>query len=408
VAVATAFLLDLTRLVSRASIVPTGVDRVERAYLDRLLGAPVPVLGLVRTAYGFALLDQAGLTGLQQRLSGKVSWGAVDTLSGMRRGLSEPRKRAEADMRRLAMARCLPARLTRMLSKHVPDGAVYLNVGHSNLTDRVLTAVRVGAKARIAVMIHDTIPMDFPQFQRPGMADRFSHMLRRVRARADWIIVNSQATARDVQRIMAPWGELPPVIVAHLGVDTPRPLSAWPQPGGFDKDRPYFVTVGTIEPRKNHGFLLDLWAALLGDGVTPLPQLLICGRRGWNNQAVFDRLDTDPMMGRDVFELPDLDDGAVAAALDGSQGLLFPSLAEGYGLPPLEAAALGVRVICNDLAVYRETLGDIPVYASCDAIYLWQKTIMAILNGNVETTKGRAVDVPGWDAHFNTVLSRLV
>lgn len=402
------YLLDLSRLVSRAGRMPTGVDRVERAYLDNLLKGDAPLFGLVRTAYGFALLDRTGMSELRARFAGTTPWGQTDRLSRMRRGLSEPRRRAEADVRRLAIARCLPQRLTRMLKQHVPRGGIYLNIGHSNLTDRVLTAVVQGAAARVAVFVHDTIPVDFPQFQRAGVVERFGPMLRRVRARADWIICNSHQTEADLQRVMGPWGAIPPIIVAHLGVGLPEPAVSWPRPEGFDPDRPFFVTLGTIEPRKNHGFLLDVWASLVQDGKAPIPQLLICGTRGWNNEAVFGRLDTDPMIGRDVFELPGLADAEVAAVLGASAGLLFPSHAEGYGLPAIEAAALGVPVLCNDLPVYRETLGDIPVYASVDDIYPWQRIIMAILADNRAGSEKRLIDVPGWDAHFNTVLSRLV
>ena len=112
--------------------------------------------------------------------------------------------------------------------------------------------------------------------------------------------------------------------------------------------------------------MLDLWDDI------PDAHLLICGSRGWENHAVFDRLDTRPPR---VHELPGLDDGQVAALLQKSVGLLFPSFAEGYGLPPVEAAALGAPVLVNDLPIYREVLGDIPVYANVSDRYLWRKEI---------------------------------
>ena len=61
------------------------------------------------------------------------------------------------------------------------------------------------------------------------------------------------------------------------------------------------------------------------------------------------------------------------AVLKGASGFLFPSHAEGFGLPPVEAAALGVPILSNDLPVIREILGDIPVYASVSDRYLWFK-----------------------------------
>ncbi|MDA0962790.1 MAG: glycosyltransferase family 1 protein, partial [Proteobacteria bacterium] len=82
-------------------------------------------------------------------------------------------RRAESDLRRLARARCLPARLGAMLARHLPPRSVYLNVGHTNLTDRVLSAVRGVEGARIVAMVHDTIPLDFPDLQRPGTVPDF-------------------------------------------------------------------------------------------------------------------------------------------------------------------------------------------------------------------------------------------
>lgn len=130
------------------------------------------------------------------------------------------------------------------------------------------------------------------------------------------------------------------------------------------------MTVSTIEPRKNHTLLLDIWENLGPDA----PELHICGGRGWNNKEVFDRLASLPT-GSQVFERNELNDSSLAAHVQASQGLLFPSHAEGFGLPLVEAAALGVPILCNDLEVLRETLGDIPVYAKVSDSYLWDKIV---------------------------------
>jgi glycosyltransferase involved in cell wall biosynthesis len=95
--------------------------------------------------------------------------------------------------------------------------------------------------------------------------------------------------------------------------------------------------------------------------------------------------------------------------LQGAAGALFPSLAEGYGLPPIEAAALGVPVICNDLPVYREILGDIPVYASVLDRYLWRTTINDLTKDQraeqqTNLTRKPLITRPNWKNHFNLVL----
>jgi len=396
--------LDVTRLLRRVGGVPTGIDRVELAYLRALLADPIPLLGLARMRLGYALLDRAGLLGLESRVSGRIEWGAPDRLSRVIRRMRPEQRRAESDLRRLAVARCLPQRLGAMLRSHVPSGASYLNVGHSNLTDRVLSAIKHQAKARIAVMIHDTIPLDFPSVQRAETRPKFHAMLRRVRALADLVICNSEQTRRDVVRHMQAEGPVPSCVVAHLGVEVPEPAPL-DMPPVFRMDAPFFVVLGTIEPRKNHALLLSIWEDLAEEA--DCPQLVICGRRGWENEAVFTWLDQNPLVGDHVFECPGLSDGQVATLLKQSCGLLFPSLAEGYGLPPIEAAALGVPVICNDLPIYREVLGDIPVYVGIEDRYLWKNKIKGLMHPNQADEQAAApmgFSPPTWQQHFNAVL----
>lgn len=397
-------LVDITRTVRRAGRMPTGVDRVELAYLRHLPTLPEPVFALARTTLGYVLLGADGIAAMAARIEGRTPWGPADRLSLIARRQGAAVQRAQGDLRRFALDRCLPGRLAGMLARHLPAGVAYINVGHSNLTDRVLSAVRHGAGGRVAVLVHDTIPLDFPQYQRPGSARVFGAMLRRVQAQADLVICNSAHTAGRVAAHMRGRGRVPPTIVAHLGVSVPVPGALL---AGLDTGRPWFVALGTIEPRKGHDLLLDLWDEMQADPGPGTPRLLICGARGWNNRAVFDRLDRLAPDGL-VLEMPGLDDGRVAALLQDASGLLFPSRAEGYGLPPLEAAALGVPVVCTDLPPLRELLGDYPVYAAETDRYLWRNAI-----GNLATGGGRTGTVParggftppGWADHFNTVLN---
>ena len=84
--------------------------------------------------------------------------------------------------------------------------------------------------------------------------------------------------------------------------------------------------------------------------------------------------------------------------------MLFPSMAEGYGLPPVEALLGGARVLCNNLPVLQEILGQSAVYASVTAPDLWKNTILRWARdpGGAPGTGGFAG--PNWDDHFKTVL----
>ena len=193
-------------------------------------------------------------------------------------------------------------------------------------------------------------------------------------------------------------GGIPPAGVAHLGVYAPTP-DVGELPAGLLPKRPYFVIVGTIEPRKNHGFLLDLWQSM---GPTA-PPLLICGSRGWNNSAVFDRLDRLPPDGA-VQEIAGLSDNALAALVQGAAGMLFPSYAEGFGLPPAEALSLGTRVLCNDLPVLHEVLGDKAVYAALTEPYSWIRTIEDWAETPPDPRPATTFIAPTRAEHFKTVL----
>lgn len=381
-------LLDLSRLVSRAGRTLTGVDRVERAYLSAFLDSDVPCFGLVRTQLGYILLGRQGMEAVRAAsVDGRMVDGILPVL------------------RKRAVGRQPKALLSKMLRKHLPADAVYVNTGHSNLSKRVIKAVRKLPLARIVVLIHDTIPLDFPEYQADGATERFSKFLNRACDAADLLIYNSNQTQQDVQRHYS--GALPTGIVAHLGIDFAMP-DASDLPDRLLLEKPYFLTVGTIEPRKAHSVLLDTWQALEQELGADTPSLFICGSRGWKNEAVFERLDSLPP-NSPIQELSGLSDAAIASLMSGATALLFPSYAEGFGLPLAEAAFHNTPIVCNDLPIYREFLSNIPVYAPSGDAKLWYQCVMityrnSLASQDVEAPEARQWTPPTWEAHFERVL----
>lgn len=387
--------LDITRLVGRAGRVLTGVDRVELAYLRRFLADDVPCYFIARTSYGYVLLDRSGGQSIL-RATLKGEWGQSDLLSRLRFKMPKRVQAAQSFVRKHRVARCGRSRLALMLSEHLPKGVDLYIVGHTNLEFEFVSAFKLSVDARVHVMIHDTIPLDYPEVQRPQTVTDFNRQLRVVSEEADRVIAVSKVTSDSLTPHLQRHGRVPPIIVAHPGIDPVMPRYA-EIPPDLDLSRPYFVTVGTIEPRKYHSLLLEVWESL---DTEERPLLLICGNRGWLNQTVFEALDRGVP---DVIEVPDLSDSALAAVVHGSKGMLFPSIAEGFGMPPIEAAALGTPVVCADLPVYRETLGDRIVYLDPQDNYSWRETVNE-LKTNEDGERAAYVSLPKWDDHFAAVL----
>ena len=401
---APAWLLDLTRAIARLDRGPlTGIDRVELAYLRYLLARPEPMFALVRTGLGFVLLGRTGAQGILGRMTGQVPLGRADLLGLLTQRHVPQRVQAEADARRLSIARCLPMRLGTMLRSALPKGTVYVNVGHANLTERVIRAVKSMPEARMVVMVHDTIPLEYPQFCRAGVPADFSRKVGLVSANADLVVHTADCTRAVTEVHFGKAGRVPAGVTAPLGVEIVPPDA---QDVG-DLKRPYYVALGTIEPRKNIGFLLQVWAELQ-KATPPAPHLYIVGNRGWAAPAVFDQLDAVAASGA-ITLLHRYDDASVAALLQGAEALLFPSLAEGYGLPPIEAAALGVPVMSSKLPVVEETLGDYPVYLDTSDVYAWVAAINHQMRHWKQTPDAqRQIRVPpSWVDHFDRVFGKV-
>lgn len=215
--------------------------------------------------------------------------------------------------------------------------------------------------ARGRFFIHDLIGISHPEYFRQGFLQEHHDRVRVALTVARGIIVNS----RDTQKALAQYAEAaglqcPPVVVAPLAPSVARS----PDPGPRPVLEPYFVVLGTIEPRKNHLLLLHLWRDLIArHGSAGVPRLYIIGQRGWEFENVVDLLERcEPLRGV-VFERNDCGDAELANLLHHAQALLMPSFAEGYGLPVAEALAAGLPVIASDLPTFREIAGEIPEYA---------------------------------------------
>lgn len=304
------------------------------------------------------------------------------------------RMRIVSMARRLHLSALTGGARLRAALRAVGKQTTYLVVSHQNLDrPRPIARLKATAHARFVCLIHDLIPLDAPHLTRPRQTARHRKRIAAVAALADAAIANSSATA-DALRCWLGHRQIP-IGVAPLGTDLPDGIPP-PPPGA-----PYFVCLGTIETRKNHDLLLDVWQRLMAQRGDGAPRLLLIGKRGFGSERFVSRL---AALGDIVVERGELPDRAVTALLRGARALLLPSLAEGFGLPVAEALTLGVPVLCSDLPALRETGSEVPEYLDPQDGASW---LHAVLDFTTDSSRHRAQLArlarwrpPSWSDHF--------
>jgi glycosyltransferase involved in cell wall biosynthesis len=367
-------LLDVTRLVWRRWVgrQPTGIDRVCLAYLEH-----------------FAPEAQAVVQ--HRRFRGILDRGASAALFELLR-------RPPRNFRAAFVSRAL-RHLRRIGSQG--GGRLYLNLGHTGLDSGGFVDWLRTANVRPTYFVHDLIPITNPEFCRAGEAERHRSRMRTVLSTASGIIGNSRATLDELARFAAKEEfPLPPAVAAWLGIS---PLQS-AEPAGAP-ERPTFVALGTIEARKNHLLLLRIWSNLIARMGSQAPRLLIIGQRGWEADEVFRMLDGHDELRGHVLELNGCPDEEVAAHLASARALLFPSRAEGYGLPMVEAMGFGVPVIASDLPVFREIGEGIPTLLDAGDEAAWKAAILEFAQPRSEARSRqirslKSYRAPTWDQHF--------
>lgn len=218
------------------------------------------------------------------------------------------------------------------------------------------------AGARLGVVQHDFIPMRHPELVPPKSPAVFRRWMHATLTRADFVLAVSETVARETRAELLALGRADVakrhVFTVHNGSDfLSREAAAGRVRASlrrFLDASPVapFLTVGTIEPRKNQAALLEAFRMLRA--AEPEARLLVLGMVGWNGQAVADAMRHDPDWGSGIFHLSDANDTELLHAYHHARALVFPSLAEGYGLPIVEALALGLPVLASDIPVHRE------------------------------------------------------
>jgi glycosyltransferase involved in cell wall biosynthesis len=371
-------LLDMTRAVGRrwCGATPSGIDRVCDAYATHFADR---ALAVIQIRGRDVVLDEQGSRAL------------FDSLD------------AERGAFRRLVARLLAVQAARRLSLAHTAGALYLNVGHSDFDLPAHWRWVQRRQLRPVHLLHDLIPVTHPDLTTAHKSGRHRGRVTRTLHHAAGIIMTTDAAASDLCDFAASLGRsLPPLVTAPIaGGRLPRPLRTPEQPD------PPFVSVGTIERRKNHGLLLRCWSLLIDRLGAAVPQLVLAGSPGLGAADLEAEFRRDPRLRAHVTLTGGIDDGALAHLIAGARAVLLPTLAEGFGLPLVEAFALGRPVLASDLPAFREVGQGVPTLLDPRDAGAWAAAVIDIISDGPEHKRQQAAlpgfRVPSWPDHFAIV-----
>ncbi len=273
--------------------------------------------------------------------------------------------------------RLLPGRMLQRCWRHLGWPAFDQLAGPADVfhfTNFIMPPLRRG---RSVVTIFDMSFERYPQFAEERNLRYLRAGLRRTVERADAIITISQFSADEIAALLpASRGKLHAIALgiapsfAPAGSDA---IAALRQSLGLA--RPYLLTVGTIEPRKNLSFLVEVFERLN----QPELELVIAGMAGWKCEPIFERFRNSPLADR-IRYLEYVPDESLAALYSGAELFVVPSHYEGFGFPPLEAMACGTAVVSSSGGSLPEVLGEAARIMPDFEIERWSSAIGSLLN----------------------------
>ncbi len=205
------------------------------------------------------------------------------------------------------------------------------------------------------VTIHDMSFIRYPAFAEEENLHYLADRINNTVCRADAIITDSEFSASEIHSLLEVDKEK--IFPIHLGVnqepEIPDPAIAASTLHKLNVDRPYILTVGTLEPRKNIPFLIEVFEKLTDFNGT----LVIAGMPGWKYEPIIERIKRSPRASN-IRYLKYVNDEQLNSLYTGAELFVTTSVYEGFGLPPLEAMTFGTPVVSSAGGSLPEVLGS--------------------------------------------------
>ncbi|NKB25267.1 MAG: glycosyltransferase [Kiritimatiellae bacterium] len=240
------------------------------------------------------------------------------------------------------------------------------------------------------VTIHDVSFLRHPETTESKNLEYLTAQIQNTVEDADAIITDSQFSANEIaERLNVETAKLFPI---HLGLTDPMtkptPKHVEQIRNVFGLERPYLLTVGTLEPRKNIPFLIDVFEKIKGfEG-----DLVVAGMRGWKDEPILETMKTSSRS-HSIRYLDYVHEEHLASLYAGATLFVFPSIYEGFGFPPLEAMQCGTPVLSSSAGSLPEVLGGAAVLMKSFDPTEWADKIEELLDDSSqrETLQAKGV-----------------
>ena len=221
----------------------------------------------------------------------------------------------------------------------------------------------------IISVVYDLIPLTHPQFCDAGLVKVFDRWFDWIAETADGFMAISKTISQQVEaEIQRRLGSEEAAKRWHGHFHLGSELDLLREGQGVDANlldmfsdpAPVYLMVSTVEPRKNHAYLLDAFELLWANGSDT--RLCIIGKVGWKCDALIARIKQHPLLNKQLFMFNQINDKGLEYAYANARALVFPSHVEGFGLPLVEAMQRGLPAMASDIPVFREVGRDFMVY----------------------------------------------
>jgi glycosyltransferase involved in cell wall biosynthesis len=290
----------------------------------------------------------------------------------------------------------------------LPSAAAFRIIGHTNplvrlgyrLThlaraDRVdvlhVQYVSPLVSPNVVVTIHDLSFIHHPEWYSRAEALRFRLTVPWTARRARRILTVSDHARNDIietlgvapSKVSFCYNRLRPGFGPRSEVETARVLTR------LGVNPPYVLTVGNLQPRKNIARLIDAWTTLRRSASDFSPQLVIVGRKAWSFDPIFAAA-RESEFAKDVVFTDYVPEDELPALMSGASVFAYPSLFEGFGIPPVEAMACGAPVLTSNVTALPEVCGDAAVYVNPESVRDIEEKLLGLDRDHAEQARLRA------------------